>query len=129
MKYLMPLLFTLFLSTLVSCEQQEGTKVGDLTNSAKIFVEMMVKENYAGAVEKFDRTMKDAMPIDKLQEAWQGLLAKAGIFKKQIGLRQTKEQGYDIVYVTCEFEKEKVDIKVVFNNAKQVSGLWFIPSQ
>ncbi len=129
MRYFMPLLLILLLGTLISCEQQEAPKVGDLTKLAKAFVELLIKEDYANAVQKFDKTMKDAMPVEKLEEAWQGLLTKAGPLKKQIGLRQTQEQGYDIVYVTCEFEKAKVDIKVVFNNAKQVSGLWFVPSQ
>ena len=96
MRHFVPLLLILLLGTLISCEQQGAPKTGDLTNLAKGFVELMINGDHADAVQKFDQTMKDAMPVEKLQEAWQGLLTQAGPFKKQIGLRQTKEQGYDV---------------------------------
>jgi hypothetical protein len=43
------------------------------------------------------------------------------------GVSQKKEQGYDVVLVTCAFEKAELDVKVVYNNEQQVSGLWFVP--
>jgi hypothetical protein len=116
--------------SLISCgEQEQPSKAADLTAKAKEFVNLLVNGNYTNAVTNFDNTMKGAMPSEKLQEAWNSLLAKTGPFKKYTGVRQVKEQGYDVVYVTCEFEKAKVDIKVVYNDAKQVSGLWFRPAQ
>lgn len=112
----------------ISCgEKKDGPKVGDLTPLATGFVELLVKEDFANAVKNFDNTMKGVMPEAKLQEAWQGLLAQSGPFKKQTGVRQTQEQGFDIVFVTCEFEKSTINIKVVFNNANDISGLWFVP--
>ncbi len=86
-----------------------------------------MKEDFANAVKNFDNTMKGVMPEAKLQEAWQGLLAQSGSFKKQTGVRQTQEQGFDIVFVTCEFEKSTLNIKVVFNKTNEISGLWFVP--
>jgi hypothetical protein len=44
-------------------------------------------------------------------------------------VRQVKEQGYNVVYVTCTFEKSQLDIKVVYNDKQEVSGLWFLPKQ
>ncbi|MBA7520899.1 hypothetical protein ES705_12999 [subsurface metagenome] len=131
MKSFIFLLLAVFLiGSLISCGEKEVVpKTGDLTTQAKGFVELFAKEDYSNAVKSFDNTMKGVMTQDKLKEAWQGLLVQAGSFKKQIGVRQTKEQGFDVVYVTCEFEKAKLDIKVVFNSAKEISGLWFVPSQ
>ena len=40
-----------------------------------------------------------------------------------------KHAQFDIVIVTCEFEKRMIDIKVVFNRKKEVTGLWFLPAQ
>jgi hypothetical protein len=112
----------------ISCgEKKDGPKVGDLTPLATGFVESLVKEDFANAVKNFDSTMKGVMPEEKLQEVWQGLLAQSGSFKKQTGVRQTQEQGFNIVFVTCEFEKSTINIKVVFNNANEISGLWFVP--
>ncbi len=112
----------------ISCgEKKDSPKVGDLTPLAIGFVESLVKEDFANAVKDFDNTMKGVMPEAKLQEAWQGLLAQSGSFKKQTGVRQTQEQGFNIVFVTCEFEKATLNIKVVFNNANEISGLWFVP--
>ena len=131
MKSFIFLLLAVFLiGSLISCGEKEVVpKAGDLTTQAKGFVELFAKEDYSNAVKSFDNTMKGVMTQDKLKEAWQGLLVQAGSFKRQVGVRQTKEQGFDVVYVTCEFEKAKLDIKVVFNSAKEISGLWFVPSQ
>jgi hypothetical protein len=112
----------------ISCgEKKDGPKVGDLTPLATEFVESLVKQDFANAVKNFDSTMKGVMSEEKLQEVWQGLLAQSGSFKKQTGVRQTQEQGFNIVFVTCEFEKSTLNIKVVFNNASEISGLWFVP--
>ncbi len=112
----------------ISCgEKKDGPKVGDLTPLATEFVESLVKQDFANAVKNFDSTMKGMMSEEKLQEVWQGLLAQSGSFKKQTGVRQTQEQGFNIVFVTCEFEKSTLNIKVVFNNASEISGLWFVP--
>ncbi len=131
MKHFVCLLIAAFLmGSLVSCEQKEEVpKAVDLISLAKEFVEMLAIEDYSNVVKKFDDTMKSAMPQDKVQDAWQSLIAQVGPFKKQVGVRQTKEQGYDVVFVTCEFEKATLDIQVVFDSAKQVSGLWFRPSE
>lgn len=112
----------------ISCgEKKDGPKVGDLTPLATGFVESLVKEDFANAVKNFDSTMKGVMSEAKLQEVWKELLAQSGSFKKQTGVRQTQEQGFNIVFVTCEFEKSTINIKVVFNNANEISGLWFVP--
>jgi len=113
-----------------SCEQKEEVpKAADLTPMAKDFVDMLVKGDYTAAVTKFDVKMKAAMSEEKLQQAWTSLIGQVGSFKKQIGVRQTTEQGYDVVLVTCEFEQAQLDVKVVFNDYKQISGLWFVPTQ
>lgn len=113
-----------------SCEQKEEVpKAADLTPLAKGFVELLVKGDYATAVTRFDVRMKAAMREEKLKQAWTSLIEQVGSFKKQVGVKQTKEQEYDVVLVTCEFEKTQLDVKVVFNDYKQISGLWFVPTQ
>ena len=120
---LIVMLGTLF----VACDQEQTISAPDLTGPARDFVGMLAKGDYADAFAKFDETMKGAMPIETLEQAWQSLLAKTGPFEKIVGVGQKKEQGYDVVLVTCQFENTQLDVKVVYNDKKEISGLWFQP--
>ena len=101
---------------------------GEVTSAGKQFVELLAKEDFAGAVARFDATMKTALPEPKLRETWQALQAQAGPFQKQLGARATKVTGYDVVLVTCQFERTALDTKVVFDAKGRVAGLFFVPS-
>ncbi len=101
---------------------------GDVTAGGKAFVELLAKEDFAGAVARFDGTMKAALPEPKLRQAWQALQAQAGPFQKQLRARATKLAGYDVVLVTCQFERAALDTKVVFDTQGRIAGLFFVPS-
>jgi len=101
----------------------------ELIAQAKEFVGLMVKGEFSKAVENFDSVMSKAMPNEKLKEVWQTVVKQAGPFKKQKGTRTETLPKFDIVYVTCQFEKGDLDVKVVFNREKQITGLWFAPAQ
>lgn len=100
----------------------------DVTAAGKQFVDLLAKQNYAAAVEQYDATMKAALPEAKLRETWEAVQTQAGPFKKQVSARALKVQGYDVVLVTCQFEKTKLDTKVVFDSKGKVAGLFFVPS-
>jgi hypothetical protein len=126
MKFLLALVI-IFSVSFISCDQEPVTAVPDFTTPAAAFVELLVKGDYANAFAKFDVAMKDAMPVEQIEAAWQSLLANVGGFEKIVAVRQAKEQGYDVVYVTCAFDKSQLNVKVVYNDKKEVSGLWFLP--
>jgi hypothetical protein len=92
------------------------------------FVELLANQQFSAATGNFDETMKKTLPPEKLEETWKSTTDQMGPFKQQIGLRTEKQLGYDIVLITCEFEKGYLDIKVVYNNKKQVAGLFFVPT-
>lgn len=96
---------------------------------AKQFVDLLSKSQFDSAVVHFDATMTKAMPAAKLKEVWQSLQAQMGAFKAAGGVRTEMIQIYHVVYVTCEFEKGKLDAKVVFNKQNQIAGLFFVPHQ
>jgi hypothetical protein len=101
----------------------------EFTPIAKRFVELLSEGEFSKATENFDGVMKKVLPPKKLKEVWESLVAQAGPFKGQIGARTEKTGKYEIVFVTCRFEKLTLDAKVVFNREKQISGLWFVPSR
>ena len=92
------------------------------------FVKLLAAEQFVTAVEHFDETMKNALPVEKLEEAWKFTTSQVGAFKRQMGSRTEKQGEYDTVFVTCEFEKGPLDVKVVYNSERQVAGLFFVPT-
>jgi hypothetical protein len=102
---------------------------GDFAGSGAHLVDLLAKEDFAGAVARFDAKMKEVMPQRVLRNHWQGLLKQAGPFQKQLGTRLEEQQGYQIVFVTCQFERTLLDMKVVLDSKRQVAGLFYVPSQ
>ena len=101
----------------------------DLAAGGKEFVELLARQDFAGAVARFDAKMKAALPEPKLRQTWQAVQSQAGPFQRQLRARATKLAGYDVVFVTCQFERMALDAKVVFDATGRVAGLFFVPSQ
>jgi dienelactone hydrolase len=109
--------------------QEMPTNKNDVSGTAKEFVELLAKEDFLSAVKNFDNTMTAVFTPEKLEYSWKTLISQIGSFKREVGVRINKFNEYDIAFVTCEFEKSVLDIKVVFNSAKQIAGLFFVPSE
>jgi len=97
--------------------KEQGTKVVDLIIAGK----------FTDAVRGFNAAMTTALPPGKLREAWEALTKQVGPYKDHGEARTGTEQGYQVVYVPCRFEKAAVDAKVVYDARGQVAGLFFLP--
>jgi fermentation-respiration switch protein FrsA (DUF1100 family) len=126
-----PLLSIIILTASLICnaQQKETLPKDNAQEEAKHFIQMLANGDFSGAAKNFDVTMRGALPPAKLQDIWESLNTYVGSFKRQIGVRTEKFQQHDIAFVTCEFERATLDAKVVFNSARQIAGLFFIPSQ
>lgn len=102
-------------------------KKSDPETTAKDFVNLLVRGDYFNAERDFDNTMAGALPQAKLQQTWETLIGQVGPFQSQLGMRRQNVQQYDVVFVTCKFEKDTLDIKVVLNSSGQIAGLYFVP--
>ena len=100
-----------------------------LVSRAGDFVEALVSKEYKRTVQHYDSTMLKAAPPDKMKEVWEMILAQTGSFKSQKDFRLENAGIYEIVYITCEFEKATLDIKVVFNSEGKIAGQFFVPTQ
>ena len=116
-------------SLLFSSLQPTTTEPDNLVAKAKEFVLLLEQGEFTKAVKLFDDVMSKAMSSEQLKKAWQSLTTQAGAFKKQTTVRKQISGKYDIVFITCQFEKTLLDIKVVFDKNKQIAGLWFVPTQ
>jgi dienelactone hydrolase len=92
-------------------------------------VALLAKEDYDRAGKDFNKEMQKALPAKKLADLWKSLTSKVGTLKKQTGVRTERAGKHDIVFVSCAFAKTPLDIKVVFTNAKEITGLFFAPSK
>jgi uncharacterized protein len=109
-------------------QQSPSENTGSLTDSAQKLVDLLSRGDFNTAVANFDETMQKVLPSDKLARAWNSIIAQAGPFVEKVVARTEKIQQYDVVFVTCKFEKTTLDAKVVYNCDKQISGLFFVPS-
>jgi uncharacterized protein len=99
----------------------------DATAKAEAFVATLAKGDYAAAGKDFTPAVRKALPDDKLQALWESLTKQAGPFGKTLGSRTEKRGPYQIVFVSCEFAKTKLDVRVTFDAEQKIAGLGFIP--
>jgi hypothetical protein len=75
--------------------------------------------------------MLNAMPAGKLEETWQKSTAMSGAFRNVQGTKSEKVsqagRDFDVVIVTCEFEKGAHDVRAVFDAEQKIAGLFISP--
>jgi CubicO group peptidase (beta-lactamase class C family) len=101
----------------------------DVLDTARQFVDALVKEDFARAVEHFDETMRQEMPIAKTRELWGVLNGQFGAFQRQADTRTEKDGEYQIVYIDCEFEKGPLSARLVFDAQRRIAGIAFVPGR
>ena len=97
--------------------------------AARGFLDLLIQQDYTAAFESFDPKMKEALPVDKLEATWEGLLSQVGPFKQVVSAASEAAPPYERIVLTSEFEKATLDVRVVFDEAGQIAGLFFAPSQ
>ncbi len=103
--------------------------VADETNiaAARTLVEQLTAGKFAKVVEKFDLTMRVLLPASSLQTAWEATGSAYGKFQRISNARTQKVDKFQIVFVTLEFARGKLDTKVVYDDKQRVAGLFFVP--
>ena len=100
-----------------------------LTLTAEDLVDQMALGNYAAATSNFSADMKAAATEASLKDVWEKLLAQSGAFRQHIASTNSVVQGYQTVFVTCQFEKVELDAQVTFDSQGKIAGLHFAPHQ
>jgi dienelactone hydrolase len=104
------------------------TRDDTLTAKARAFIAALEKNDFQVAAKDFDETMLKLSGPDKLAAFWKSVPAQMSPFKRQTAARRDTLGAYDIVLVTCEFEKQTLDARVVFDKDGRIGGFQFIPS-
>jgi|GEM_PF-878376 len=98
-------------------------------DNANLFVDLLEQKDFGSAAALFDEEMSKLMPASKLQQTWEDLNKQMGDFEKKLEIKTEIQKEYEIAHVISQFKKVKLDIKVVFNQAGKISGLWFQPAK
>lgn len=106
---------------------QEKLDPNKLETRARTLVENLRQGNYETAGEHFDQTMKTQANPATLKMIWEGLQAQLGALKEIKGSRFESQGPYDLAYLACLFEKQTLDLRVVFNKQAEIAGFSFVP--
>jgi dienelactone hydrolase len=113
-----------------ACEKQEQPKTpqSEIDAMARSFVENLTSANFSAVVSLFDSTMAAQLTEENVGQIWSSLTDQFGTYIGPSDTRSDTLGGYNIVYVTMEFERGPIDAKVVISNDLKVAGLFFVPA-
>jgi dienelactone hydrolase len=92
-------------------------------------VNQLAARRFAEVEIRFDDTMRSALPEDKLSAVWDSVLQQAGEFRRVVKTRVVEQQGFHVVFVTCEFQNAALDVKLALNSQSQIAGMFLVPTE
>lgn len=122
---LIALLCVLVAAPIVAAQQPAAAAV---IARAESVVDLLVAQQFDKIVAQFDAKMKAALSEAQLKMAWTNVTTQAGAFKQRLGARSEQRGEVHAVLVTCQFERGRQDIQVVYNPAGEIIGLSIRPN-
>jgi len=101
----------------------------DIQADAKAFVQQLDAGEFGAAAARFGPVMVKAMPPAKLRKVWGLLTDQVGPLQQITAVRQETAGPYRAAFVTSQFERATIDVKVVFDAEDRITGLWFLPGE
>jgi uncharacterized protein len=89
----------------------------------------LVARHFDKVTPLFDQRVAELLPVDKLAKSWDSLLVQTGDFQAIEKVRSEEKQGYQVVYVTCGFQKRQQDIIVVFDAQGHIAQFTSVPTE
>lgn len=113
--------------TITEKEKEDNKEELHKEDTAVSFIENLTSGEYEEAYDnyKFDEKMKEAINPEVLEQIIEQLQSSTGKFIKIVETNEKTNGDYKIIAVTCEFEKEYMDLNVVFNEKEEISGFNF----
>jgi dienelactone hydrolase len=98
-------------------------KENDKISISQELVTRFVQGDFEAVVQSLDESLKQQLPVEKLQATLQALVASVGKFKEQVGAHTFQIPSAELVIVTCAFANASLDINVAFNEQDVIVGL------
>jgi hypothetical protein len=122
--------FLLLACSDISCaskQDQVAPNASQVIPIAQQLVQTLGQEDFDGAESYFDDALKNSMPTSSLQFNWDMIEHVTGPFVSDAVDSSAYQDRCTLVYVTCQMQMGKIDVKMVFDAQNKVSGLWMQP--
>src|SRR5208283_4759965 len=125
MKTVSTVAFILLIVAMIAAPRAQAQ---DFEAIGKGLMNQLVARQFDKVESQFDDQMKAALPLARLPEIWDSLLAQVGPFKSIASTKVTEKQGLHAAIITCEFERAALDAKIFMDAQGRVKGLFFEPA-
>jgi|GEM_PF-5389276 len=99
------------------------------SSDAKEVATMMQNEEFEQIRAKFTDPLAQKLSADHMKDVWDSVIANLGDLT-DIGEPQATQKGsYQIFNVKCTCQNGLITIRVVYNAAGKIDGLWVLPAQ
>jgi uncharacterized protein len=82
----------------------------------------LVAGRYEKVAARYTEQMAQALPADKLAASWDGVIGQLGAFQSITSVEHEESSGYHVVFVTCQFDRLSLTLRLVFNSLGQFAG-------
>ena len=114
----------LFIPFIFAFCQQKDYKA----QSEKIF-EQIRNHEFSKVTAEFDSSMLAHIDTSRLRMVWDKLLPLTGPFVKVLDISTETNDSSDIVIQHLQFERRKIDFKLVFGTNEKIKGITFLPGE
>ena len=91
----------------------------------RAFLDSLVKGDFGAAASMLDTDLAAKLPAAKLELVWRAVEQQAGAYRQASDARVETSGNNAVVFVTCEFERVKLDARIPVNQDGRISGLNF----
>jgi len=105
----------------------QNVKPEELIARGKAFVDLMAKEDFAGANKMLDASVQKMLTPERLAGVWKMLPAQFGAYQKQAGAKHERAGMNELVIVNCEFQRSPMDFRFTFNSSGGMVGVRVAP--
>jgi hypothetical protein len=100
------------------------------TAGATDFVRLLEEEKFDSAAARIsDAVPADALSPERLGQIWAQITAASGPLGEVVPQSVTEQNGQHIVDMEARFERQPLKIRVVLDDALELTGLWFLPPE
>jgi hypothetical protein len=102
-------------------------ETGYAVNTSLDFLKNMSEHNFEANRKYMAPLYANDAFAEKLTNSWNYQVERLGPYQNLVSTKYDYFRDYEIVYLTCQFEKSEYTIKLVFNNKQEITDVYFIP--
>lgn len=122
---LMAAFMLMLLAACGSAKLPEGVTEDDVTTAAKNTVDYLNAKDYDSLVATMDDEMQEALPSDKLAEAWEPFYGTLGEFDSITKTTVGAQKGYAVAVVSAKYKNKTATLTLSYDSEMKLAGMFF----